>query len=76
MAAFNIGEILSAQGRLDEAEPLLRDAESASRAAGGATDIAESIMETALLEARRGNYGAGARRSSRRRGGRFAGSGQ
>ncbi len=55
MASFNIGEILSAQGRLDEAEPLLREAERASRAAGGTTDIAESIMETALLEARRGN---------------------
>ena len=52
---FNIGEILSAQGRLDEAEPLLREAERSSRAAGGATDIAESIMETALLDARRGN---------------------
>jgi tetratricopeptide (TPR) repeat protein len=55
MAAFNIGEILSAQGRLDEAEPLLREAERASRAGGGASDIAESMMETALLDARRGN---------------------
>jgi tetratricopeptide (TPR) repeat protein len=55
MASFNIGEILSAQGRLDEAEPLLREAERASRAAGGASDIAESMMETALLDARRGN---------------------
>ncbi len=54
-ASFNIGEILSAQGRLEEAEPLLREAERASRAAGGASDIAESLMETALLEARRGN---------------------
>ena len=50
MASFNIGEILSAQGRLDEAEPLLREAERASRAAGGMTDLAESVMETALLE--------------------------
>ena len=55
MASFNIGEILSAQGRLDEAEPLLREAERSSRAAGGAADIAESMMETALLDARRGN---------------------
>jgi hypothetical protein len=55
MATFNIGAILSAQGRLDEAEPLLREAERSSRAAGGASDIAESMMETALLDARRGN---------------------
>ena len=55
MASFNIGEILSAQGRLDEAEPLLREAERASRAAGGMTDLAESVMETALLDVRRGN---------------------
>ncbi len=55
MATFNIGEILSAQGRLDEAEPLLREAERSSRATGGAADIAESMMETALLDARRGN---------------------
>jgi class 3 adenylate cyclase/tetratricopeptide (TPR) repeat protein len=54
MASFNVGEILSAQGRLDEAEPLLRDAERASRASGGAADIAESMLETALLDARRG----------------------
>jgi tetratricopeptide (TPR) repeat protein len=54
MASFNIGEILSAQGRLDEAAPLLRDAERASRAAGGTIDIAESMLETALLDARRG----------------------
>ena len=42
LAAFNVGEILSAQGRLDEAEPLLRDAERACRASGEATDVAES----------------------------------
>jgi class 3 adenylate cyclase/tetratricopeptide (TPR) repeat protein len=61
MAAFNIGEILSAQGRLDEAEPLLRDAERASRAAGSATDVAECSMETALLDARRGDTAAALR---------------
>ncbi len=55
MAAFNIGEILSAQGHLDDAEPLLRSAERASRAGGSATDVAECSVETALLEARRGN---------------------
>jgi tetratricopeptide (TPR) repeat protein len=55
LASFNIGEILSAQGRLDEAEPLLLEAERASRAGGGESDIAESMLETALLEARQGN---------------------
>ena len=68
MASFNIGEILSAQGRLDEAEPLLREAERSSRAAGGATDIAESIMETALLDARRGDAERALAASTRRAG--------
>jgi tetratricopeptide (TPR) repeat protein len=56
LASFNIGEILSAQGRLDEAEPLLREALRSCRAAGAITDIADSLMETALLDARRGDF--------------------
>ena len=56
LASFNIGEILSAQGRLDEAEPLLREALRSCRAAGAVTDIADSLMETALLDARRGDF--------------------
>ena len=55
MAAFNIGEILSAQGRARRGRAATADARSDPvEAAGGATDIAESMMETALLEARRG----------------------
>ncbi len=65
MASFNIGEILSAQGNLVEAEPLLRDAERASRASGGATEVAEARMETALLAGAAGQHRKGARATGR-----------
>ena len=69
MASFNIGEILSAQGRLDEAEPLLREAERSSRAAGGATDIAESMHGDGAAATPAAATSSARSRHSRRRGG-------
>jgi hypothetical protein len=50
----NIGEVLSCQGHLDEAEPMLRDVLRVSQAAGTPSSIATALAELGKLEARRG----------------------
>ena len=54
-ADFNIGEILNGQGRVDEAEPLLRSALRTGRATGNqAFGVALALLELAKIEMRRG----------------------
>ena len=53
-AASNIAEVLSCQGRLDEAEPLLREILRVSQAAGTRSRVATALAELGKLAARRG----------------------
>jgi class 3 adenylate cyclase/tetratricopeptide (TPR) repeat protein len=53
-AASNIAEVLSSQGRLEDAEPLLRDVLRVSQAAGTRSRVATALAELGKLEARRG----------------------
>src|SRR5262249_29746686 len=55
-AKYNVAEILSDQGHLDEAEPLLRDSLRIWRAAGSESYIAAATRELGKLEARRGRF--------------------
>ena len=52
---YNIAEIESDQGRLDEAEPLIREVLRVWRASGAEGDVAEGQRELARLLARRGD---------------------
>jgi tetratricopeptide (TPR) repeat protein len=54
-ATSNIAEVLSGQGRLDEAEPLIREILRVSQAAGTRSRVATALMELGKLEARRGS---------------------
>ena len=56
IAAGNIAEILSDQGRLDEAEPLLRDALAVWRASGSASSIAFARSYLGRIAARSGRH--------------------
>ena len=55
-AALNIGEILSNQGHLDEAERLFAEASRAWRRSGYEVGIAVATSYTGRLHARRGDY--------------------
>jgi tetratricopeptide (TPR) repeat protein len=55
-AASNIAEVLSCQGRLDDAEPLLTDVLRVSQAAGTRSRVATALAELGKLEARRGAF--------------------
>jgi class 3 adenylate cyclase/tetratricopeptide (TPR) repeat protein len=57
-ADYNMGEILAGQGRLAEAEPLLRSALRAARGAHNDADAADAMLELGKLEARRENLDA------------------
>jgi tetratricopeptide (TPR) repeat protein len=52
---FNIGEVLVAQGRLDEAEPVLRQALREGLVVGGGSRVAEVDSELGRLLGRRGD---------------------
>ena len=52
---FNIGEVLVAQGRLDEAEPALREALRESLAVGAGSRVADVEAELGRLLARKGD---------------------
>lgn len=56
IAAGNIAEILSDQGRLDEAEPLLRDALALWRASGAESSIAFARSYLGRIAARAGRH--------------------
>jgi tetratricopeptide (TPR) repeat protein len=56
---YNLGEILTDQGRYDEAEPLLREVIRVWRAAGADADVAETKRELGKTFARRGESAAG-----------------
>jgi tetratricopeptide (TPR) repeat protein len=56
LAKYNIAEILTDQGRLDEAEPLLREAIRVWRGQGAEADVADARRELAKLLARRGEF--------------------
>ena len=60
LAKYNIAEILTDQGRLDEAEPLQREVLRVWRASGADADVAEARRELGRMLARRGDF-AGAR---------------
>ncbi len=55
LADFNMGEILSGQGKLEDAEILLRNALRAARGTRTESDLAYVLLELGKIEARRGN---------------------
>ncbi len=58
-ATYNIAEILSDQGRYEDAEPLLRDVLRVWRASGSRSEVADATRQLGRLMARRGSYAEG-----------------
>ena len=56
LATLNVGEVLADQGRVDEAEPLLRDALRVARASHSASRVAEVALTLGRLLARTGRF--------------------